>query len=69
VSRFDDLLRSERLGNERRIFVYRPAGYSDSADAYPLLILGASYINQIRLPGILDCLIALLGSPSIPEPH
>lgn len=58
VAAFDRMLKSTKLGNERRILVYRPAGYSDSAPPYPLLVFGASYINQIRLPIILDNLIA-----------
>jgi enterochelin esterase family protein len=58
VERFDDKLKSVILGNERDVFVYKPAGYSDKAEPYPLLIFGASYISQIRLPDILDNLIA-----------
>jgi enterochelin esterase-like enzyme len=58
VGQFTTLMRSERLGNERKIFVYRPASYADSLGPYPLLVFGSSYINQIRLPIILDNLIA-----------
>jgi hypothetical protein len=58
VGRFGKPLKSKILGNERAIFVYKPPGYSETADPYPLLIFGASYINQIRLPAILDNLIA-----------
>jgi enterochelin esterase family protein len=58
-----EVLKSAILGNERKVFLYKPPGYRDAADAgdiepYPLLIFGASYINQIRLPVILDHLIA-----------
>jgi enterochelin esterase-like enzyme len=58
VGRFGKPLESKIMGNERNIWVYKPPGYSDAADPYPLLIFGASYINQIRLPAILDNLIA-----------
>ncbi|HKQ60272.1 MAG TPA: alpha/beta hydrolase-fold protein [Candidatus Polarisedimenticolaceae bacterium] len=58
VERLEPLLRSERLGNERKIFAYRPAGYDEAGAPYPLLLFGASYIHQIRLPRILDRLIA-----------
>ncbi len=58
VERFDGKLASKILGNERDVFVYKPTGYSESAEPYPLLIFGASYINQIRLPVILDNMIA-----------
>jgi enterochelin esterase-like enzyme len=40
-------------------------GYSDAAESYPLLIFGASYINQIRLPAILDKLIARRRIPPV----
>jgi enterochelin esterase-like enzyme len=58
VGRFSKPLASKILGNERDIWVYKPPGYNDAAERYPLLIFGASYINQIRLPVILDNLIA-----------
>lgn len=65
VGRFGELFRSEKLQNERKIFVYRPPGYSDSSAAYPLLLFGSSYINQIRLPVILDHLIAARRIPPV----
>jgi enterochelin esterase family protein len=58
VERLDEKLKSAILGNERDMYVYRPPGYSESSEPYPLLLFGASYINQIRLPVILDNLIA-----------
>jgi enterochelin esterase family protein len=58
VGRFGTPVRSEILGNERTGFVYRPAGYADSLGPYPLLVFGASYISQTRLPAVLDYLIA-----------
>ena len=65
VGRFGEPLKSKILENERAVFVYKPAGYSDAADPYPLLIFGASYINQIRLPVILDNLIARRRIPPV----
>lgn len=65
VERLEPLFRSEKLGNERRILAYRPAGYSDSGEPYPLLLFGASYIHQIRLPPILDNLIARRRIPPV----
>jgi enterochelin esterase-like enzyme len=56
--RFGQPFKSAILGNERDVFVYRPPLYSDSGEPYPLLIFGASYLNQIRLPVILDNLVA-----------
>lgn len=59
VGRFPETLKSKILGNERAIYVYQPPGYSKTAATpYPLLIFGASYINQTRLPVILNNLIA-----------
>jgi len=58
VGRFGAPVKSAILGNERNAFVYRPPGYADSLGPYPLLVFGASFISQIRLPAILDYLIA-----------
>jgi enterochelin esterase-like enzyme len=65
VVRYGQPLASKILGNERAIFIYKPPGYTDAADPYPLLIFGASYINQIRLPAILDNLIARRRIPPV----
>ena len=65
LGRFGKPIESKILGNERAIFVYKPPGYSDAADPYPLLIFGASYINQVRLPVILDNLIARRRIPPV----
>jgi enterochelin esterase family protein len=65
VGRFQELLHSEALGNDRKIFVYRPPGYDEHAAPYPLLIFGSSYINQTRLPLILDGLIAAKRIPPV----
>lgn len=65
IGAFDATIKSVKLGNERRILVYRPARYTDSAAPYPLLVFGASYFNQIRLPIILDNLIARKRIPPV----
>jgi enterochelin esterase-like enzyme len=65
VEQFGQKLASKILGNERDVFVYKPPEYSDSGEPYPLLIVGASYINQIRLPAILDNLIARRRIPPV----
>jgi enterochelin esterase-like enzyme len=52
---------SARLGNERQVFIYTPAGY-DTGRTYPLLICfdGWAYVQQayVPLPTVLDNLIA-----------
>jgi enterochelin esterase-like enzyme len=58
LGRFKEKLKSAILGNERDVYVYKPHGYSETAAPYPLIIVPVSYINQIRLPVILDNLIA-----------
>jgi enterochelin esterase-like enzyme len=54
-------VRSERLGNERRVVTYKPAGY-DSAQNYPLVVCfdGQAYAHDafVPLPTVLDNLIA-----------
>ena len=35
----EQLVRSEALGNERRVWVYTPPGYAPTAGLYPLLVL------------------------------
>lgn len=57
VGRVGAPIKSAILENERNGFIYKPAGYADSLGPYPLLVFGASYISQIRLPAILDYLI------------
>ncbi|HEY3513025.1 enterochelin esterase [Kribbella sp. NPDC051137] len=51
--------RSEILGNERRIWVYTPAGYTPDADPLPLLVLfdGDTVLGPMPMPTILDNLI------------
>lgn len=52
-------LRSEHLGNERRVYVYAPPGY-DPSDEPNLLVLfdGFAYARLVPTPAILDNLIA-----------
>jgi enterochelin esterase-like enzyme len=52
---------SKVYGRERRVWVYMPPSYSSSAQAsYDVLIVfdGREYLEDIRLPGILDDLLA-----------
>lgn len=58
VGALTDSLTSVILGHRRRVLVYRPANYSASAPPYPLLVFATSYINQVRLPLLLDHLIS-----------
>lgn len=61
-------VRSERLGNERRVFTYTPAGY-DPARTYPLVVCfdGCAYAHNafVPLPTVLDNLIAEGAIPPI----
>jgi enterochelin esterase-like enzyme len=52
-------LRSEILGNERRVWVYTPPGY-DPSERYGVLVLfdGWAYVNLVPAPTILDNLLA-----------
>ena len=53
-------VRSRRLGNERRIYVYTPPGHDAAAAAYPLVVLfdGCDYLSGIPTPTILDNALA-----------
>lgn len=53
-------LRSETLGNERRVWVYTPPGYTPGGEPYGLLLLfdGLAYQKLVPAPVILDNLIA-----------
>jgi len=61
-------VRSERLGNERRVFTYTPAGY-DPAQTYPLVVCfdGYAYTHDafVPLPTVLDNLIADRAIPPV----
>jgi enterochelin esterase-like enzyme len=58
-------LKSEILGNTRRIFIYKPPGYDAKAKPYPVLFFGSSYLSTIPLPIILDNLIAQKKVPPV----
>ena len=53
-------LASQRLGNTRRVWIYRPAGFEPTSEANRLLLVfdGATYVGRIPTPTILDNLIA-----------
>jgi enterochelin esterase family protein len=65
VGRFEEKLKSKILGNERDVFVYKPPNYNEKSAPYPMLVFSASYISQIRLPPILDHLIAQRRIPPV----
>lgn len=58
-------MKSSILGNERRVFVYKPVGYDPKGKPYPVLFFGASYLNFVPLPIILDNLIAQKKIPPV----
>ena len=53
-------LRSERLENERRVWIYTPPGYSSAGEPYGLFVVfdGLAYIELVPTPVILDNLLA-----------
>jgi len=57
---------SRVLGRERRVWVYTPAGYTDSKSDYDLLIAfdGEEYLSDIPLPAMLDKLVAERKAPA-----
>jgi enterochelin esterase family protein len=65
IGRYGGPIESVILRNARNGFIYKPAGYADSLAPYPLLIFGASFISQVRLPAILDYLIAAKRIPPV----
>jgi enterochelin esterase family protein len=58
---------SALLGNERRVWVYTPAGYVADGAPYPLLVLsdGIPYIRLMRVPTTLDNMIAAGALPPL----
>ena len=60
-------LKSEILGNERRVWVYTPAGYEPDAKPYHLLVLfdGWWYLRWMSTPTTLDNLTARAGLPPV----
>ena len=53
-------VRSELLGNERRVWLYLPPGHDPEAAPYPLLVVfdGLAYLTLVPTPTILDNLVA-----------
>ena len=62
-----DKFTSKLLGNERPIWIYTPPGFSVNKKPYGLLVLtdGGAYINTVRVPIILDNLIAAAFIPPL----
>jgi enterochelin esterase family protein len=61
-------LRSEILDNERRVWIYTPAGYDPTrSEPYDLLVLldGTAFVRMSPLPTILDNLIATGAIPPL----
>ncbi|MDP9272010.1 MAG: alpha/beta hydrolase-fold protein [Chloroflexota bacterium] len=60
-------LRSARLGNERRVYAYTPAGYDESEDGYPFLVIfdGWAFTQLVSAPATLDHLIAANAIPKV----
>jgi enterochelin esterase-like enzyme len=59
--------RSARLENERRVYVYTPVGYDESADGYPFLVIfdGWAFTQLVSAPATLDNLIAANAIPKV----
>jgi enterochelin esterase-like enzyme len=59
--------RSARLGNERRVYIYTPVGYDESADGYPFLVIfdGWAFTQLVSAPATLDNLIAANAIPKV----
>ena len=58
--------KSSILNNERRIFIYKPPGFTSDGEPYPLVVVGTTYISTIPLPVMLDNLQAKgLISPTV----
>jgi enterochelin esterase family protein len=60
------VIKSEILQNERDIHLYRPSGYEPNASGNALLVVfdGDRYLDEVKLPIILDNLIAAKKIPS-----
>jgi enterochelin esterase family protein len=58
---------SQQLGAPRRVWFYTPPGYDASQDRYPVLYVldGATYVERMRTPTILDRLIARKAIPPV----
>lgn len=51
---------SQQLGHDRTIYIYLPPGYDKTAESLPTIYFhdGSFYVNEARIPQILDYLIA-----------
>jgi enterochelin esterase-like enzyme len=58
VGQIKELFKSRILNNERKIFIYKPPGFTTDGPRYPLLVMGSTYVSTIPLPIILDNMIA-----------
>ena len=58
VGRLNEPFKSKILSNERKIFIYKPPGFTTEGPRYPLLIMGSTYVSTIPLPIMLDNMIA-----------
>lgn len=58
VGQIQELFKSTILNNERKIFIYRPPGFTTEGPRYPLMVMGSTYVSTIPLPVVLDNLIA-----------
>jgi enterochelin esterase-like enzyme len=58
VGQIKEPFKSKILNNERKIFIYRPPGFTRDGPRYPLLVMGSTYVSTIPLPIILDNMIA-----------
>lgn len=59
--------RSDLLGNERRVWLYTPAGHEEAREPYPLLVVldGWAYVHLVPTATILDNLIAERAIPPL----
>lgn len=58
VGQVKEPFKSTILNNERKIFIYRPPGFTTEGPRYPLMVMGSTYVSTIPLPVVLDNLIA-----------
>ena len=50
--------KSTLLNNERKIYIYKPPGFTTEGPRYPLIVMGATYVSTVPLPAVIDNLIA-----------
>lgn len=58
VGQITEPFKSRILNNERKIFIYKPPGFTTAGPGYPLLVMGSTYVSTIPLPIMLDNMIA-----------